>query len=55
MNGIISTGILSEELSQILEMDSRSIQEKNEQIIENKATKKANKEKFEAIYDRIFS
>lgn len=55
VNGIISTGNLSEELSQILEMNSRSIQEKNEQIIENKATKKANKEKFEAIYDRIFS
>lgn len=55
VNGIISSGNLSQDLTQILEMDPTSIQEKNEHIIESRATKKANKQKFEAIYDRIFS
>ena len=40
---------------EILEMDHVSIQEKNAKIIEEKATKNANKQKYEAIYDRIFS
>jgi len=42
-------------LLQILEMDASSIQGSNANIIEDKATKKANKLKFEAVYDRIFS
>ena len=55
VNGIISSGNLSTELTQILEMDAASIQGSNANIIEEKATKKANKLKFEAVYDRIFS
>ena len=55
VNGIVSNGNLSEEMMEILEMDHVSIQEKNAKIIEEKATKNANKQKYEAIYDRIFS
>jgi glycosyltransferase involved in cell wall biosynthesis len=55
VNGIVSSGNLSTELMQILEMDASSIQGSNANIIEDKATKKANKLKFEAVYDRIFS
>jgi glycosyltransferase involved in cell wall biosynthesis len=55
VNGIVSSGNLSTELMQILEMDASSIQGSNANIIEEKATKKANKLKFEAVYDRIFS
>lgn len=55
VNGIVSSGNLSAELTQILEMDAASIQGSNASIIEDKATKKANKLKFEAVYDRIFS
>jgi len=55
VNGIVSSGNLSAELLQILEMDASSIQGSNANIIEDKATKKANKLKFEAVYDRIFS
>lgn len=55
VNGIVSSGNLSAELTQILEMDADSIQGSNASIIEDKATKKANKLKFEAVYDRIFS
>jgi glycosyltransferase involved in cell wall biosynthesis len=55
VNGIVSSGNLSAELMQILEMDASSIQGSNANIIEEKATKKANKLKFEAVYDRIFS
>jgi glycosyltransferase involved in cell wall biosynthesis len=55
VNGIVSSGNLSTELTQILEMDAASIQGSNANIIEEKATKKANKLKFEAVYNRIFS
>jgi len=55
VNGLISTGNLSEDLTNALKMNSQSMQEVNTKIIEEKATKKANKQKFEAIYDRIFA
>ncbi|MFZ9612276.1 MAG: glycosyltransferase family 4 protein [Crocinitomicaceae bacterium] len=54
-NGIVSSGHLSEELEEILQLDATTIQAYNSNIIEERASKKANKIKFEAIYDRIFS
>lgn len=55
VNGIISTGDLSKDLERLLQMDASSIQERNKEIIDQKATKNANRKKFTAIYEAIFS
>lgn len=55
VNGIISAGDLSKDLERLLQMDASSIQERNKEIIDQKATKNANRKKFTAIYEAIFS
>jgi glycosyltransferase involved in cell wall biosynthesis len=55
VNGIISTGDLSKDLERLLQMDASSIQNRNKEIIDQKATKNANRKKFTAIYEAIFS
>jgi glycosyltransferase involved in cell wall biosynthesis len=55
VNGIISSGDLSKDVERLLQMDARSVQERNKNIIDQKATKDANRKKYLAIYDAIFS
>jgi glycosyltransferase involved in cell wall biosynthesis len=55
VNGIISSGDLSKDLERLLQMDAGTIQGRNKQIIDQKATKNANRKKFASIYDAIFS
>ncbi len=55
VNGIISSGDLSKDVERLLLMDSSSVQERNKTIIDQKATKESNREKFSAIYEAIFS
>jgi glycosyltransferase involved in cell wall biosynthesis len=55
VNGIISSGDLSKDVERLLQMDASSIQNRNKEIIDQKATKTANRKKFSAIYEAIFS
>ena len=55
VNGIISSGDLSKDVERLLQLDASSIQERNKEIIDQKATKNANRKKFTAIYEVIFS
>jgi glycosyltransferase involved in cell wall biosynthesis len=55
VNGIISSGDLSKDLERLLQMDASSVQDRNKRIIDQKATKNANRKKFSAIYEAIFA
>ncbi|MFM1946292.1 MAG: hypothetical protein RL207_575 [Bacteroidota bacterium] len=55
VNGLISSGDLSKDVERLLQMDAPSVQERNQKIIDQKATKDSNRKKFSAIYDAIFS
>jgi glycosyltransferase involved in cell wall biosynthesis len=55
VNGIISSGDLSKDVERLLQLDASSIQERNKEIIDQKATKNANRKKFTTIYEAIFS
>jgi len=55
VNGLISSGDLSKDVERLLQMDAPLVQERNQKIIDQKATKDSNRKKFSAIYDAIFS
>lgn len=52
-NGIIVKESLSKSLTQALSLSIEEVQQKNIELVLNKATKKSNKHKFESLYDKI--
>jgi len=52
-NGIISAGDLSKDLNQALTFDVQQLRDCNHQIIQERATKKANRDKFIQLYDQL--
>lgn len=52
-NGIIVKESLSKSLTQALSLSLEEVQQKNIELVLNKATKKSNKHKFESLYDKI--
>lgn len=52
-NGIIMRSSIEESLSKAIELPLENVQIKNKEIIESRATKKVNKDKFISLYNKI--
>ena len=54
-NGLITSGDLSNDLALAQTLDMKKVQRLNNQIIEQRATKKVNQSKFIALYDQLLA